>query len=121
MTVSSTSETTPKRASGSIMRTGASTGTLSSLCSVTVAQPGARSASTTVSMKPPRSQRISQVRPPASMRTGASPTDTAVNERQPRSFLSRLAGFGSIRASSTRPRTRTQPGFLAVGHAPYPV
>ena len=50
MTVSSMSDTTPKRMSGARTRTGASTGAAPSRCSRTLRQPGSKLASTTTSM-----------------------------------------------------------------------
>ena len=109
MTVSSTSETTPKRTSGPTTKTRVSTGSPPSTDIMKVCHPGARDAGSTVSITPPRSATTSCVTPPMSTLTWAKPTGTATKLRQPRT-PPYSPSLGGVRGGtmSTRPSTRTQ-------------
>ena len=111
MTVSSTSETTPKRTSAPTTNTRVSTGSLPSTDIVSDCHPGSSRASMTVSMTPPRSETTSCVASPITMRTCANPTGTAAKLRHPRTLsYSADPDVGTGGTISTRPRTRTHSG-----------
>ena len=111
ITVSSTSETTPKRTSDPTMNTRVSTGSLPSTDIDSVCHPAGSRAGMSVSITPPRSATTSWVTPPIVIRTCAKPTGTEAKLRQPRTrSYSPEPVEGTGGTMRTRPRTRTHSG-----------